>query len=97
MKKDVLYSHCDRGQPLLREIVRIGVSSDDGSSFDISLTRVPCVGEEISKNGAVYRITQVRHAAVDDDGRARLGWHALVDAVLVPEPPARQRRRRKEQ
>ena len=70
--------------PLLRELVRVNVLCDDGTSFDSLLTRVPGIGEEISREDRSYKITRVRHEPVDDDGRARFGWHAFVDAQLQP-------------
>jgi len=73
---------------LLRELVLVHVDADDGESFDTLLTRVPGIGEEIGREERTYRAVRVRHEPVDDDGRARLGWHALVDAELQPEDDA---------
>jgi hypothetical protein len=47
------------------------------------MTREPGIGEEIKRKVRTYRILRVQHEPVDDDERARLGWHALVDALLI--------------
>ncbi|MCY2950709.1 MAG: hypothetical protein NTU53_01880 [Planctomycetota bacterium] len=69
--------------PLLRELVLVHVYAGDGE-FDTLLTRVPGIGEEINQEDRSYKVIRVQHEPVDDDGRARLGWHALVDAELLP-------------
>ena len=71
--------------PLLRELVLVNVKGDDGESFDALLTRVPGLGEEINREDHSYRVVRVWHEPVDDDGRARFGWHALVDAEFRPD------------
>ena len=84
--------------PLLRELVFVHVYAKDGD-FDILLTRVPGIGEEINKEDWSYKVVRVQHEPVDDDGRARLGWHAFVDAELLPpedtEPSSALRRTRR--
>jgi hypothetical protein len=98
----------DYSQPLLRELVFVNVSTDDGKSFDALMTRVPGIGEEINREDRTYRILRVQHEPVDDEGRARLGWHAFLDALLIdpeemtipraeewPKPPKRKRPRRR--
>lgn len=69
--------------PLLRELVLIHVYGSDGENFDTLLTRVPGIGEVISREDRSYRVTRVAHEPVNEDGKARLGWHAFVDAVLM--------------
>jgi len=74
----------DTSHPLLRELVLVHVDVDDGTSFDMLLTRVPGIGEEINREDRSYKVLHVQHEPVDDDGRARFGWHAFVDAELQP-------------
>jgi hypothetical protein len=84
--------------PLLRELVLVNVDVGNGTSFDVLLTRVPSVGEEITREGDEYRLTRVQHYPVDDDGRAYLGYHAFVFAELLPqddEPTPKRKRSRK--
>jgi hypothetical protein len=80
-----LHPRYDRSKPLLRELVFVNVSTDDGQSFDTLMTRVPGIGEEINREDRTYRILRVQHEPVGDDGRARLGWHAFIDALLLGE------------
>jgi hypothetical protein len=84
--------------PRLRELVFVHVYAVDGD-FDLLLTRVPGIGEEINQEDRSYKVVRVQHEPVENDGRARLGWHAFVDAELLPsedaEPSAAQRRVRK--
>jgi hypothetical protein len=81
----------DPSHPLLRELVLVHVDGNDGESFDVLLTRVPGLGEEIDREDRSYKVARVQHEPVDDDGRARFGWHAFIEAHLQPEgkrPPA---------
>ncbi|MBX3357307.1 MAG: hypothetical protein KF745_02655 [Phycisphaeraceae bacterium] len=65
-------------------------------NFDVLLSRVPGIGEHLSKGGDTYQVTAVQHVPLDEDGRASCGWHALLDAVLIPEPPPQRRRKTKQ-
>lgn len=74
----------NRAHPLLRELVLVHVGGNDGESFDVLLSRVPGIGEEICREDRTYKVLRVIHDSVDDDGRARSGWHAIVDTELQP-------------
>jgi hypothetical protein len=88
------YNHL---HPLLRELVFVHVDAVDGTKFDMLLTRVPGIGEEINREAKSYKILRVQHEPVDDDGRARFGWHAFIDAELQPEEDVQpQKRTRKD-
>jgi hypothetical protein len=80
-----LHPRYDGTQPLLRDIVSVQVDTNNGVSFYIHLTRVPCIGEAIEYEGEYYRVLRVFHSPVNDDGRARFGWHAMIDAEHWPE------------
>lgn len=84
----VPHERYDMSHPLLRELVLVHVDVDYDTpfakSFDTLLTRVPGIGEEISREDKSYRVVRVQHEPVDDDGRARLGWHAFIEADLLP-------------
>jgi hypothetical protein len=43
---------------------------------------VPGIGDEIIREDKTYKVVRVLHDRVDDDGRARFGYHAYVDAEL---------------
>jgi len=62
----------------------INVMIDKPPGFDVLLTRVPCIGEEIIQEDRSYRITRVQHVECDRDGKARWGCHAFLEAELVP-------------
>ena len=99
-EKPTLHERYNRSHPLLRELVDVNVYCDDGVWFDVLLTRVPGLGEEIHRDEKSYKVVRVWHQPVDDDGRTRFGWHALLDAELQPEDDGRslraeQRGRRK--
>jgi hypothetical protein len=67
-----------------RGVVLVGVTAG-ATWFDCRLTRVPCIGESISREGSTYRVTAVEHQLIVDDlGHAIFGWHALIDAELIP-------------
>src|SRR6202035_2333619 len=51
---------------------------DDGEAFDVLLTLVPGLGEEIDRENRSYRLVRVWHQPVNYEGRARFGWHAMV-------------------
>jgi hypothetical protein len=80
-----LHERYDRSHPLLRELVTVNVQCDDGVWFDVLLTRVPGLVEEMHREEKSYKVIRVWHQPVDDDGRTPFGWHALVDAELQPE------------
>ena len=82
----------DPSHPLLRELVLIHVDADDGSSFDMLLTRVPGIGELVGREDRSYKVLRVWHEPVDDDGRGRFGWHAFIDVELQPREEAIPRR-----
>ena len=63
------------------------IDGNDGVSFEILLTRVPGIGEEIMREDRYYKVVRVQHEPVDDDGRTRFGCHAAIDAELLPEAP----------
>jgi hypothetical protein len=94
-KEYVSHERYDPSNPLLRELVLLHVDGSDGMSFDTLLTRVPGIGEEINREDRSYKVMRVRHEPVDDDGRARFGWHAFVDAELLPEDPEPATRHRR--
>jgi hypothetical protein len=71
--------------PLLKELVLVHVDATDGAKFDVHLTRVPGIGEEIVLENRSYQIIRVQHAIVNDDGRAEFGWHAFIQAILRTE------------
>jgi len=73
----------ERG-PAVRTYVLVHVYVGASDGFDISLSRVPGLGEEINVEDRSYKVTRVQHEPVDEYGRARLGWHAFVDADLLP-------------
>jgi hypothetical protein len=88
-----LHPRYDRSQPLLRELVSVHIDGNDGESFDVRLTRVPGIGEEIVRQQNTYKVKRVRHYSVDDDGRAFLGYHAFVKGEFIPEEePPRKRK-----
>ncbi|CAG1010418.1 hypothetical protein PHYC_03847 [Phycisphaerales bacterium] len=91
-----MHPRYDYRQPLLRELVSVCVwpSRYVEDSFRVRLTRIPGVGEEVLVGADSYRITRVQHDLVDNDGRARLGEHAYVEAVLMPPDPPLPRRRK---
>ncbi len=92
-----LHPRHDPSHPLLHELVRVRLQTGPDTGFDALLTRVPGIGEEINREDQSWQVTRVQHEPVNDDGRARFGWHAFVDAILVPpdpEPPRRQRKSR---
>ena len=64
-------------------MVLLNVKVDGGTQFDILLTRVPGIGEEINREDRSYRILRVQHEPLDDEGRPRFGWHAFIDANLL--------------
>jgi hypothetical protein len=68
-----LHERYDRSHPLLRELVDVNVYGDDGVWFDVLLTRVPGLGEEIHKDEKSYKVVRVWHQPVDDDGRTPFG------------------------
>lgn len=72
-------------QPLLRELVLVSVTANDGAWFNTLLTRVPGLGEEIIQEGDIYKVVRVQHDRVNDDGRAYLGNHAYAYAELQAE------------
>jgi hypothetical protein len=92
----VLHELYNRAHPLLRELVTITVFGDDGRIFDVLLTRVPCVGEFISKEDYYYKITRVEHFPVDDDGRSFAGSHAIVVGEFTLDDYVTPRRRKKQ-
>ena len=79
-----LHERYNPAHPLLRELVLVHVCATDGTHFDMLLTRVPGIGEELSQEDRIYRILRVQHEPINDDGRARFGWHAFIDAELLP-------------
>ena len=44
----------DRSHPLLRELVRVHVDAADSASFDMLLTRVPGIGEELTSRADAH-------------------------------------------
>ena len=68
----------------VRTRVLLHVDAED-ASFDIMLSRVPSIGEDINLEDRCYRVTRVQHESVDMEGRARFGWHAMINAELQPE------------
>jgi hypothetical protein len=84
-KEYVPHDRFDPKHPLLRELVSVHFEVANGTPFDANLTRIPCVGEEVFKESACFRVLRVQHTIVDDDGRAFAGYHAYVEAVEVPE------------
>ena len=94
-KLPIQYDLYDQSHPRLKELVLVNVLVKEDVFFDLLLTRVPSIGEEINREDRSYKITRVRHEPVDPDGRARFGWHAFVDAELLPEdiiPPKKPKR-----
>jgi hypothetical protein len=90
----VLHKSYDPAHPPLRDLVHVNVKADDGTRFDAILTCVPGIGEEINCKNRTYKVMRVLHELVDDDGKARAGCHAFVNAELLPEdalPVARAR------
>ena len=84
----------DGCRALKRDLILLHVDGNDGVSFDVYLTRVPGIGEEIIREDRTYKVLRVRHEAVDDDGKARFGWHAFIEGELQPaeeEPPKKRR------
>lgn len=79
-----LHERYNPAHPLLRELVYVHVDTPDREPFDALLTRVPSIGEEITKEADQYKILRVQHQMVNDDGRAYLGYHAWIDAKLLP-------------
>lgn len=75
------------------QVVLVHVTAIDGTRFDTLLTRVPGIGEAINREDKSYLVLHVYHEPVEADGRARLGWHAFIDAELQPEEPERPRKR----
>jgi hypothetical protein len=84
-------------KPRLREIVFVSTWCHNQPGFSLLLTRVPVVAEQVEHEGLIYRITGVTNYPVNSDGRARFGWHAMIDLELVPEEvfekPKRQKQR----
>lgn len=74
----------DRCLGRLRDVLLIHAVASDGTRFDILLTRVPCIGENISIEDRSYRVVRVDHEPVNSEGVARLGWHAFLDVERLP-------------
>jgi len=92
---DQTFSRLDPHEPRLSEIVLLHVHTAADDDFDLLLTRVPGLGEEISREGRSYKIVRVQHEPVDDGGRARFGWHAFIEAEIVPDEIGTRPKRRK--
>lgn len=90
-----LHERYDRSHPLLRELVRLHVDADDGTSFSTLLPRVPGIGEEIFEEDRCYKVLRVQHSKVDDDGRAIAGNHAYVEAAHQPPDELIPRKRKR--
>jgi hypothetical protein len=71
--------------PLLKELVLVHVDATDDTDFDIRLTRVPGIGEEIIVENRSYQVIRVQHCGVNENGRAFAGYHAYVEAILRSE------------
>lgn len=87
-----------RPQPLLRDVVQVCFFTPTGIIFNVYLTRVPAVGEDVAIGATIYRVSQVQHCALEQDGRSRFGSHASVDVVEIAEPerpPVKPRGKRK--
>jgi hypothetical protein len=97
MKSNTPQVEYDPSQPRLREIVLVNVTVPGEESFDALLTRVPGIGEEIAREDRSYKITRVQHMPVDRMGRAEFGWHAFLDAELLPpeEEEAKHKKRKR--
>lgn len=85
-----------RFEPRLRELVYVtGRPVNTQDWFDVLLTRVPGLGEEVGIETDCYRVVRVTHMPVGYDGRAYFGWHAMIEVELVPEPEPRRRKSKK--
>lgn len=73
----------DRSTCPLRDVVLICVQVMGAKSFDMLMTRVPTIGEEINREDRSYLVLRVQHEPIDSEGYARLGWHAFVEAKLL--------------
>ncbi len=92
----ILHARPDRSQSRLRDIVSIHVDvMNNDTYFDVYLSRVPGLGEEITYGPREYQVIRVIHMPVDNDGRPGIGSHAYVDANILPEEPHIPRQRRK--
>lgn len=80
----LVHERYDWRHPLLRELVSVTVFGSDNLMFDVLLTRVPSVGEEIEHGAKQYKVLHVTHVETDDDGRTCCGSHAHVMAELLP-------------
>ncbi len=78
-----------------KRFVFIHVTSSNDVRFDMLLTRVPCVGEELNREDRSYKVTRVQHEPCDHQGYVRLGWHAFVDVDLLAEESPLPRKRNK--
>lgn len=83
MPTDPHHRH-DRSELLRRDIILIQVDVNDGTRFDMLLTRVPCLGEELNREDRHYKVVRVQHEPMDFHGLFRIGWHAFVDVELLP-------------
>jgi hypothetical protein len=72
-------------------LIHVHVDGEDG--FDIALTRVPCVGEQVNRDDRSYAVTKVQHEPIEISGKARFGWAAFIDAELLPPEPDPPRRK----
>lgn len=77
-----------RGPAMSIEPVLVGVFADNGDTFDLSLSRVPCVDELVDKEGKCYRVFGVHHSSLNTEGKAFAGNHAYLSVqALEVEPP----------
>ena len=66
------------------DLVFVSIMVNDGTWFDVLLTRVPCVGEYLSNQGDTFRVTRVQHSPLYEDGRC---WSGLQAILAVPKGP----------
>lgn len=75
-----------RGEPRLRELVNVGVLfTETRGGFNMVLTRVPCIGEEIAHPEGLFRVVSVEHQQLDNYGWSEFGNHAIVEVESVPD------------
>jgi hypothetical protein len=76
----------DRSRRRLQEIVDICMGSHDGMPlFNVLLSRVLTIGEEVAVGPRIFRVIGVQHSPLDLDGRATFGTHAHLTVVEVPD------------
>jgi hypothetical protein len=79
------FDGCDEGQSRSPSLVFVHVDANDNTWFSALLTRVPCVGEEVTCEADTFKVVRVIHQSVNAKGQSACGLHALLDVELMPQ------------